>query len=388
MVTTRWTREHLSAIVEDPSTYTLAMDDAAPARMLPDTDFWDLWPIREPDGTVAAPCGAQIWAGLSAPATGHPASRHAVARIRLVMLDRDRWVDLGPLFPERASPGSREWAGSLVLQSGTGRLLAYYTAAGERGEPRPTFRQRVMGATAVLRCVAGRPEISGWSVHRELVVADGIRYQPAVQATGEPGFIKAFRDPFYFSDPATQQDYLLIAASLQDSTTDFNGCIGIVRMRGADLSEWELLDPLITADAVNNELERPHVVFRDGRYYLFFSTQQRTFHPDVSAPTGLYGFVGRTLLGPYQPLNGSGLVLRNPPEEPFQAYSWLVLNDLRTVGFVDAYALRGRHPDDLEAEGAASVRRHFGGTMAPVLQLDVDGDRAWIAGADTSLSNS
>jgi len=388
MATTRWTRQHLTAIVDDPSTYTPVIGDAAPARMLPDTDFWDLWPIREPNGMVAAACGAQVWAGLSAPAVGHPGRRHEVARIRLVMLDRAGWADLGPLFPQGASPGSREWAGCLVLEPGTGTLLAYYTAAGQRGEPSPTFRQRIMGAAAVLRCVSGRPEITGWSAHRELIVADGIRYLPAVQVTGEPGFIKAFRDPFYFSDPATRQAYLLVTASLQDSTSDFNGCIGIARARSADTSEWELLDPLITADAVNNELERPHVVVRDGRYYLFFSTQRRTFHPDVSAPTGLYGFVGRTVLGPYEPLNGSGLVLRNPPEEPFQAYSWLVLNDLHTVAFVDSYGLHGRHPDELEAEGEASVRRHFGGTMTPVMQLGVDGDRAWIAEVDTSLTNS
>jgi levansucrase len=304
-----------------------------------------------------------------------------------VLLDRAGWIDLGPLFPDGASPGSREWAGCLVLEPGTDRLLAYYMGAGKRGEPTPTFRQRIMGATAVLRCVSGRPEITGWSPHREVVVADGIRYLPAVQATGEPGFIKAFRDPFYFSDPATGQAYLLFTASLHDSTTDFNGCIGIAQARSTDSSEWELLDPVVTADAVNNELERPHVVVRDGRYCLFFSTQQRTFHPDVSGPTGLYGFVGPTVLGPYQPLNGSGLVLRNPPEEPFQAYSWLVLNDLRTVAFVDYYALHGRHRDDLEAEGEASVRRHFGGTMTPVLQLGVDGDRAWIAEVDTSLSD-
>jgi levansucrase len=220
------------------------------------------------------------------------------------------------------------------------------------------------------------------------LVADGIRYMPAVQATGEPGFIKAFRDPFYFRDPATRRAYLLFTASLQSATTGFNGCIGIAHAASADPNEWELLDPLITADAVNNELERPHVVVRDGRYYLFFSTQQRTFHPDVSGPTGLYGFVGGSLLGPYQPLNGSGLVLRNPPEEPFQAYSWLVLNDLRTVAFVDFYALHGRRPEDLKAEGEASVRRHFGGTMTPVLRLGVDGDRAWIAEIDISLSDS
>ncbi len=387
MATTRWTRQHVSAIVDDPSTSTPVIDDA-PARLLPDIDFWDLWPIRAPDGTVATPCGAQLWAGLSAPAVGHPERRHDQARIRVVMLDRTGWADLGLLFPEGASAGSREWAGCLVLEPGTDRLLAYYTAAGERGEPTRTFRQRIMGATAVLRCVSGRPQITGWSPHREVLVADGVRYLPAVQATGVPGFIKAFRDPFYFRDPANRQAYLLFTASLQDATTDFNGCIGIAQARAADDSAWEPLDPLVTADGVNNELERPHLVVRDGRYYLFFSTQQYTFHPEVSGPTGLYGFVGPTLLGPYRPLNGSGLVLRNPPEEPFQAYSWLVLNDLRTVAFVDYYALGGRHRADLEAEGEASVRRHFGGTMTPVLQLGVDGDRAWIAKVNVDLSSS
>jgi levansucrase len=272
-----------------------------------------------------------------------------------------------------------------VLEPGTGGLLAFYTAAGRRGEPTPTFRQRIMVATAVVRCAAGRPEISGWSEHREAVAADGVRYMRAVQAIGKPGFIKAFRDPFLFNDPASGQAYLLFTGSLQDATTDFNGCIGIGRARSADSGDWELLDPLVTADGVNNELERPHVVVVDGRFYLFFSTQQYTFHPGVLGPTGLYGLVGPGVLGPYRPLNGSGLVLRNPPEEPFQTYSWLVLNDLRTVAFVDRFGLRGRHPDDLEAEGEASVRRQFGGTMTPVLRLGVDGDRAWIAEVDVSL---
>jgi len=166
------------------------------------------------------------------------------------------------------------------------------------------------------------------------------------------------------------------------ATTDFNGCIGIAR-DGAE--GWELLDPLVTADGVNNELERPHVVVHDERYYLFFSTQRRTFHPGLSAPTGLYGFVAPNLLGPYEALNGSGLVLQNPPAEPHQAYSWLVLNDLRTVSFVDFPGLRGRDPDDLEAEGEDSLRRHFGGTMAPVLRLDLRGGRAWVADEDVGL---
>jgi levansucrase len=202
-----------------------------------------------------------------------------------------------------ASAGSREWAGSLVFDPDTGRISAYYTAAGVRGEASKTFEQRIMGASALVHCQAGRPQITGWSNHREIIKADGERYMAADQDTGAPGFIKAFRDPFYFRHPESGQAFLLFTASLAHSATDFNGCIGIARQDG---DRWTLLNPLVSADGVNNELERPHLIVGNGRFYLFFSTQQRNFHPDVTGPTGLYGFVGSDLLGPYRPLNGSG----------------------------------------------------------------------------------
>jgi levansucrase len=225
--------------------------------------------------------------------------------------------------------------------------------------------------------------VEGWSGHREPVGADGVVYQPADEATGEPGFIKAFRDPFRYDDPATGLSHLLFTASLAGAEhPDHNGAVGLAVASTADEvgpDGWRLLDPLVTADGVTNELERPHVVRRDGAYYLFVSTQQRTFHPDVHGPTGLYGFVAPSLTGPYQPVNGSGLVLRNPPAEPFQAYSWLVLDDLSVTGFVDAYDLRGRSPEELAADGVDAVRAHFGGTMAPRLRLVVDGPRVGLA---------
>jgi levansucrase len=197
-----------------------------------------------------------------------------------------------------------------------------------------------------------------------------------------PGFINAFRDPFRFDDPATGRSSLLFTGSLAGAHSPaFNGVVGVATARGVDgdggPGDWELLDPLVVADGVNNELERPHVLVHDGRYYLFFSTQARTFHPDVPGPTGLYGFVGDALLGPYRPLNRSGLVLRNPPTEPFQAFSWLVLGDLSVSSFVDSFALAGRHPDELEEQGPSAVRAQFGGTLAPPLRLVLDGDQAW-----------
>ena len=96
------------------------------------------------------------------------------------------------------------------------------------------------------------------------MVADGTRYVLVDQADGEPGFIKAFRDPFPFRDPATGTDYLLFTGSMADSATDFNGCIGIARL-GPDGIAAELLDPLLTADGVNNELERAQLIAHEGR---------------------------------------------------------------------------------------------------------------------------
>jgi levansucrase len=125
---------------------------------------------------------------------------------------------------------------------------------------------------------------------------------------------------------------------------------------------------LLKADGIHHEIERPHVVVHDRRYHLFFSAGGHAFHPPDSAPSGLYGFVAPSLLGPYEPLNGSGLVIRNPPAEPDQAYAWLVLDDLRVVSFANYRA------------GAESPRTRFGGTVAPFLRLALDGTATSLAG--------
>lgn len=140
-----------------------------------------------------------------------------------------------------------------------------------------------------------------------------------------------------------------------------------------------MLPPLLTAVGVNKELERPHLVTDSGRYYLFFTTHYWTFAPGCSGPEGLYGFVAAEVSGPYRPLNGSGLVLGNPPLEPHQAYSWLVLDDGTALSFADYPGLAGR---DLEAEfrrDPGFKKRLFGGTAAPAVRIDLNGDRAALA---------
>lgn len=349
------------------------MTAAESEPILDDLYLWDSWPICRPDGSVPRFGGAELWMALSAPRAVEPIERHALARLRLLSTTGSSWHDHGDVFPADAvTPGSREWAGSAVLDDD--RVHIRYTAAGFGGEQTPTFVQRLFEVSADL----DGHVLTNWSEYRELIGQDGGPYRSTLdQVSGEPGFIKAFRDPQVFVHPATAGETLLFAASLADSASDFDGAVGAATRSTPD-EPWTVVEPLVHAEGVNNEMERPHVVHHDGRHYLFISTQARTFHPDVRGPTGLYGFVADELDGEWIPLNGSGLVARNPVSDPYQCYSWLVLNDLRVAAFVDMPGLDGREPDEVEQAGEMS--RYFVGTPAPFVRLELDGATARVAG--------
>jgi levansucrase len=343
--------------------------DAAP--ILPGLDLWDSWPLAHEDGHTAIVDGRQYWFFLSAPCFPDPGQRHNAAKIRLASLGSDGWRDHGDCLPDALSPGSREWAGSAVLHTDGTSVTLFFTAAGRRGEGH-SFEQRLFAASGVL----GNQGPGGWTHSDELVRPDGARYFIAAEDEGEgaPGMIKAFRDPAWLRDPATGQAHLLFTASAGWDDNAYNGVIGLAT-QDAD-GAWQLEDPLISAVGVNNELERPHVVLRGGRYYLFWSTQRRTFDPSCgTGPNGLYAMVADQLRGPYRPVNGTGLVAGNPAAEPTQSYSWWVTGEGEVWSFIDHWGLRGRsfadHPELL--------RQQFGGTPAPVFRLTFDGDRVSLA---------
>ena len=365
MATTRWTPAQVARIADAPLPALPPITALEVVPVSPGVDLWDLWPLQQPDGSVAALAGGELWFALSAPVAGDPLLRHGGARIRTLWHAGGNWHDLGPTLPDGFSPGSREWSGSAVLDGDM--VTLFFTATGRRGEAIPTFEQRLFEAQG--RLLDGA-RLGNWHALRESVAADGTVYMRATEATGTIGAIKAFRDPGWFRDPADGCDYLVFAGSDAAAPSAYNGVVGAAR-RAAD--GWELLPPLVTAAGLNNELERPHIVVCEGRYYLFWSTQRSVFAPGGPAgPTGLYGMVADAVAGPYRPLNGTGLVLANPATAGAQAYSWLVLGDLRVVSFVDRWGVA--HDAVLDA---AAARAQFGGVPAPFHQLTIAGDRAW-----------
>ena len=373
--TTRWTAEQVAGLagVAIPQMRKITAADVIPA--IPELMLWDMWPVEYCDGSVVEINNWEIWVIMCAPHDLHPDERHNVARLRLAMYRNGKWRDCGHLLPDDLNPGAREWAGSTVFDPQTGAVTLFYTATGRRGEVKHSFEQRLFQTTGHLLVQDDIVSATGWSDPFENIISDDHHYMVAREVDGRAGFIKAFRDPYHFRDPADGNDYLLFTASLKASTSEHNGIVGIAVATGDGFTEWTLLPPLLSADALNNEMERPVLRVHNGLYYAFWSTQKRTFAPDGPVgPNGLYGMVADTLFGPYRPLNGTGLVAANPLDEPVQTYSWWVTQDLEVAGFIDHWGLAGRSLED----HPQLVTSQFGGTPAPRFRIALNGDTAHI----------
>lgn len=339
----------------------------------PAMTLWDIWPVQYDNGDLARVAGGSLWVMLSAPRHPDPDLRHNQARMRLLLRTKETWTDCGNLLPDGFSPGSREWSGSTRLNPETGAVTLWFTVAGRRGEGQIDFEQRLFHARGHLDLSGLTPTVTGWHDLTQSVVNTGAFYADLATTQGNQGQIKGFRDPYWFRDPKDGQGYILFTGSRAShaSQSNYDGVIGIASANDADgVKTFTLQVPLIDAYGLASEMERPHIFVQNGLYYLFWSTQSHIF--DASGPigpTGLYGMVAPSLWGPYEPLNGSTLVLANPPQESRQAYAWQVVPTGEIVSFVDYWGLKGRDPTlDVSAKQA-----QFGGCIAPSTKIVLSG---------------
>ena len=382
---TRWSREAAGRIERTDGT-------VAPPAGLPDNDpapdyhVWDTWPLRTRSGEIATVDGWQVLISLAAPADVTPGERHDIAEHRyFVSRDGREWTDCGSVFGDDAL-GTRQWAGSALYDDG--QCYFFYTAAGDANTDELTYTQRLaVGHGASISTGDGEPTIEGSWIHEILLEPDGKWYETQAQA-GKMTY--TFRDPWFFEDPETGRTHLLFESNTPPAPDDcggrrdqqaFNGCVGLAVSQSGDLLDWEFRPPVFDSVCVNQEIERPHLVHREGRYYLFVSSHVDTFAPGLAGYDGLYGFVADSLTGDYRPLNESGLVVTTPASAPFQAYSWLAIphgEELLVSGFLNYPDFRGITIGELGALSGEEQRQRFAGTLAPTLRLAVDNEQTWI----------
>jgi levansucrase len=385
--TATWKRADALKVRADATTTTPLIPPTFPI-MSEEVWVWDTWPLTGLDTKPLTYKGWHVIFSLVAPRSIPFGDRHWQARIGYFFGKNGKdWTYGGHVFPDGASRGSREWAGTAIL-TGSNTVNAFYTASGRDGggiDPTDSL-QRLAMSKGRIHADANGVTFTGFTNHRIIAEADGTLYQTQEQGVGSP-IIYAFRDPFVFRYPKDQKVYALfegntanVAGTYQCTERDlgnlppghavpadsnlYTGNIGLMEATNSSLTQWRLLPPVLSANCVNQQTERPHVVWRDGSYYLFTISHQFTFAPGLTGPDGLYGFVGPGLRSDYQPLNGSALVLGNPPEAPKQNYSHEVMPNLLVQSFVDTIPT-----------GTGEV---FGGTLAPTLELTIDGSNTYL----------
>lgn len=388
--TPTWTRDQAAGI-ERTDDVVAPIFYPPKSKVSDEVYLWDTWLLREGDDSIASVGGYRVVFALTAPTDMLPGKRHDVATIRyFYSADGKTWHDGGPVFDPEGPLGSRQWAGCTLHDDGD--LYVYYTAAGNRDESELTYGQRIAIAEG------GRIEVTddGLAVkgpweHSVLLEPDGDYYETEAQSRG---MIYTFRDPWFYEDPGTGRTYILFEANTpvpegsdacggDPAQQEFNGSVGIAESPTDDPTDFELRPPLLDAVCVNQELERPHIVVRDGTYYLFISSHRHTFAPGLDGFDALYGFAADALRGDYQPLNESGLVLTNPANAPFQAYSWLAYphrEELLVTSFFNYYDYARRSLDDVAQLPPEEQIRRFGGTLAPTVRLELDGRRTRVLG--------
>jgi levansucrase len=396
--TTFWTAEQVQSIVRNSSNAIPNLTDGGKVIM-PGYHNWDYWPLLNMDGTVATVNGYKIMFTLTAPDSVLSGKRHDIVRIRYaISQDNENWQDMGEAFPQDAALGSRQWAGSTYYDAASGKIWMFYTAAGIKGENTDvenggggsgsgqagddiSYDQKIVMTSSTLGSDASTVTFEGWSPHQVILEGDGFIYAEA-SGKDETGTVFAMRDPYLYKHPQTGNFYILFTGRLAGGPSTYDGAIGIAQAASSDFTQWTLLPPLVGTD-INSELERPHVIYHDDNYYLYFSTHMEKFAPPLSnfAPEGLYGFVSKNLGGPYEPLNESGLVAANPLNDPYMTFSWNVLQDNSVLSNVNYYNVpSGINVSQFADLGPEWDKEHFGGTLAPKLLLNVNGNQTSIAG--------
>ncbi|GBR37479.1 levansucrase [Neoasaia chiangmaiensis NBRC 101099] len=147
--------------------------------------------------------------------------------------------------------------------------------------------------------------------------------------------------------------------------------IGLAIAQNSALSKWKFLPPLISANCVNDQTERPQVYIKNGKYYIFTISHRTTFAAGMDGPDGVYGFVGNGIRSDFQPMNyGSGLVLGNPTDLNTPAGTDFEANPDQNPNAFQSYS-HYVMPNGLVESFIDTIDGVRGGTLAPTVKLRI-----------------
>lgn len=251
--------------------------------------------------------------------------------------DLENWQDLGILLepnPANDWESGRICAGCTYQENGV-----YYLFYSAGGKELPHLKNEAIG----LAISTDGINFTRYS-NQPLLVPDDNWY-------GRSDWTGHFhwRDPYILKDEQTGNYYMFICASSKISG-DFQGCIGLA-VASQIAGPYKLLQPVIKPpdngieDWPYYHLERPQVIYKNGKYYLFYSCfkmlmnpqwLQKVKHKKVTN-SSLYCYVSDKIDGDYEPINpddfivqgsektgmyGTNFLQTSTAPEEFIAYGW------------------------------------------------------------------
>ncbi|MCP3028485.1 glycoside hydrolase family 68 protein [Halobacillus sp. A5] len=381
-------------------------------------DVWDTWPLQNADGTVAEYNGYHILFGLA----GDPEDPNDTF-IYMFYKDAedksiDSWKNAGRVFDdedkyladdEYLKDQSEEWSGSATFTS-DGEVRLFYTNRTEFNESEELYGKQTLTTAQVnvSEPESGTLNVDGVEDHKSIFEGgDGSVYQNVEQAFGD-GEIDwnenhTFRDPHYIEEDGSKylvfeantgteygysgEDSLynreyysnsnkyfqdekdkLLESDQKDIAELANGAIGIIEIND-DYTLKEVKDPLIASNTVTDEIERPNIFKKDGKWYLFTSARGSKMTIDGIDDEDIYmlGYVSDSLDGEFKPMNKTGIVLHQDLD-PYDV-TWNYAH----------YAIPQENSDEVVITSYMTNRGYFEeekSTFSPSFKLDLKGKKS------------
>jgi len=328
-----------------------------------DRFLWDSWVLQDDDHY-------RLY-HLDAPTDPDPDTRHDRAQVRTaVSTDLVNWQDEGYALtrgPEGSWDDKAIWTGNTYKKDDG--YFFFYTGRNQRDGQ----TQRIGLATSSNGRDFERAE-------KPLLEADGRWYE-----TNEDSPIyKAWRDPEIVQDPESGKYLMYFTAKTKGGDEKYKGCIGVAEADNFE-GPYEAKPPVL-APGKFAQMECPQVIQKNDKVYLFFNSMEKDYNPEwadqVGGPQhGLHCYVGESLTGPFEPVNGDGLVTGSKDN----LYSVKLLEDKKRPG---EYQAIGWYMEDREVEvatkaaatavpgpaGAALRLLEKGCTLSPPFPVEWDGD--------------